>query len=371
MGSVIFLYLFIVIIATVSGLSASASRRRENPSASTLGAFLGLFIKPNKGKLAPSTAMQAEILQSLETNTVPPSMSRRLQGSRDGTAPWIATLSPAELLITRSHGLRPVAAVSATCWMQYGNSWTEGHTQGWNTALQRLREEAKAAGANAVVDVKMRTIPMDIANSMDFTLVGTAVKVDGLPPSTDPVVSTVSALEFVKLLDANIIPSGIAVGAEFEWISDYYGGGNLFFSGNTECDVLSQLWERVRRQAHMRLRDSTTLQGNGALAHINFSQMFKREVDKQPNQYLARHIVIATVVDVPHVVDGMMPGRMNRQFVGSVPVTHWNLPQEPDTESAVLPDFQMVVDLYAGKTPLKGTIHQHQSYASNEQEGPI
>ena len=125
----------------------------------------------------------------------------------------------------------------------------EGHAQGWSKALERLREEAKAAGANAIVDVKMRTIPLDMTDSMDFSLVGTAVKIDGLPASSEPVVATVSALEFVKMLDANIIPTGIAVGAEFEWIDDYYGGTSLFWSGNIECDVLSGLWERVRRHA--------------------------------------------------------------------------------------------------------------------------
>ena len=67
----------------------------------------------------------------------------RLEGARSGTLPWIATLTPAELLIARSHGLRPIAAVSATCWLHYGWSWTEGHAQGWDTALRGCSEEAR------------------------------------------------------------------------------------------------------------------------------------------------------------------------------------------------------------------------------------
>ena len=81
--------------------------------------------------------------------------------------------------------------------------------------MQRLREEAKAAGANAVLDVKMRTIPLGIESSMDFTLVGTAVKIDGLPPSSDPIIATVPALEFVKLLEADVVPTGIAICADY------------------------------------------------------------------------------------------------------------------------------------------------------------
>ena len=122
-----------------------------------------------------------------------------------------------------------------------------------------------------------------------------------------------------------------------------------------------------------RLRESAALQGNGALAHINFSQMFKREVDKQPTQYLARHIVIATTVDVPHVADSMRLGWANisDRSGGGPPTSNWDRPQMSDEDKVALPDFQMVVDLHAGKTPLTGTLHQHQSYASNEEEGGI
>jgi hypothetical protein len=187
--------------------------------------------------------------------------------------------------------------------------------------LQRLRDEARAAGANAVLDVKMRTIPVDVESSMDFTLVGTAVKVDGLSASEDPVVATVPALEFVKLIEADIVPTGIAIGAEYRWITDWQGRADLFWNANTECSILSNHWKYVRDRAYQRLREDTASQGNGALAHINFSQMFESEGQKDSGkQYLARHIVIATVVDQPK----------------SRPLTH---------------DFQMVVDMHAGKTP--------------------
>jgi hypothetical protein len=95
----------------------------------------------------------------------------------------------------------------------------------------------------------------------------------------------------------------------------------------------------VRDRAYQRLREDTQRQGNGALAHINFSQMFETEANKQ-KQYLARHIVIATVID-----------RARAQPLAA--------------------DFQMVVDMHAGKTPLIGTKSHHQSYNTNEEEGAI
>ena len=293
-------------------------------------------------RAAASAARQAEIQRALRARVhrVPQFILDRMESSRDGKTPWIATLTPAELRIARSHGIRPITAVSATCWLHYGYSWTNGHAQGWQTALQRLRDEARAAGANAVLDVKMRTIPVDVESSMDFTLVGTAVKVDGLSASEDPIVATVPALEFVKLIESDIVPTGIAIGAEYRWISDWQGRADLFWNGNTECSLLSNHWKYVRDRAYERLREDTARQGNGALAHINFSQMFESEGQRESKQYLARHIVIATVIDQPK----------------SRPLTH---------------DFQMVVDMHAGKTPLTGTKNHHQSYASNDEEGAI
>lgn len=288
---------------------------------------------------AANEQRRADIQDSLRNGAVPPAIRTRLEGARNGTLPWTATLTPAELLIARSHGLKPIAAVSATCWLHYGWSWTEGHAQGWDMALQRLRDEASAAGANAVLDVKMRTVPLGIENSMDFTLLGTAVYVEGLPASVEPIVATVPALEFVKLLEADVVPTGIAIGADYEWLNDYFGNANMAWMGNIESQQLSALWEIVRQRAHQRLRAHARSQGNGVLAHLNFSQILESEANDR-RQYVARHIVVATTVDAKR--------------------------------GAVLPhEIKMVVDVHAGGTPLTGTRPHHQAYASKEAKGAI
>jgi uncharacterized protein YbjQ (UPF0145 family) len=302
-----------------------------------------IFKKPDADSQAQreaSAARVADIQQSLRTGDVPAAIRTRLQDTRQGTLPWMATLTPAELMIARSHGLKPIAAVAATCWWHYGWSWTLGHSEGWMRALKRLKEEAYVAGANAVLDVKMRTIPLDVENSMDFTLVGTAVHIEGLGPSSDPIVATVPALEFVKLLEADVVPTGIAVGAHYEWMQDWGTNSTMSWQGNVESRNLSQLWERVRTRAHQDLRSNARSQGNGVLAHLNFSQSFEREGDNKAREYLARHIVLATTVDARK----------------RAPIPH---------------ELKMVVDLHAGVTPLTGTKRHHESYASNESEGAI
>jgi hypothetical protein len=146
-------------------------------------------------------------------------------------------------------------------------------------------------------------------------------------------------LEFVKLLEADVVPTGIAVGACYEWLADWQGNAARRWMGNIEATKLSNLWNRVRRRSYNELRNNARGQGNGVLAHIDFSQMFEAERD-DVKQYLARHIVVATTVDT----------RAGAQF-----------PHET----------KIVVDMHAGATPLVGTTRHHQSYESNDEEGAI
>jgi len=250
------------------------------------------------GDLAAKAAVArgAEWERALHQHRPPDFVVERLQSAAAGKTPWVATMSPAELRLARSHGVRPLATVSGTCWYHFGWSWTEGHAQGWAIALERMRREAVAVGANAIVDVRMRTIRQALADSMDFTLLGTAVRLDGLPPSPNPVIATVPALEFVRLLEVGITPVGIAVGAQYEVLDGLTFQQPNFLMGNQQLTTLSQFWERIRRRAHAELRANAAAQGNGVLAHIQFGQLLTRERDKQPPLYLGRHIVIGTVV---------------------------------------------------------------------------
>ena len=78
------------------------------------------------------------------------------------------------------------------------------------------------------------------------------------------------------------------------------------FGGNTSVTTLTQFWERIRRQAHAQLRQDAKRTGNGVLARTHFGQLMPIERDKQPPDYLGRHIVIGTTIEsrkgdkIPH-----------------------------------------------------------------------
>jgi hypothetical protein len=301
---------------------------------------------------------------ALEQDRLPAFVEQRLQEARAGRLPWVATMTPAELSLARTHGIRPIATVSGTCWYSFGWSWTEGHAEGWHRALRRLGEEAVAAGAHAVIDVQMRTIRHGADGAgMDFTLIGTAVRVEGLEPSADPVIATVSALQFVRLLEAGIVPVGLAVGAAYDWLGGFcnWPGGERLSSGggfamtnysdvqvklqswtSQPITVLGDFWTGIRRQAHAELRRNAATQGNGVLAHTHFGQLLRRERDKQPPAYLGRHIVIGTVVDTPR---------------------HAPMPKE----------VEIVLDMAAETGLMRGAVPRSNVYSGEigEGEGPI
>jgi hypothetical protein len=320
-----------------------------------------------------SAKRQEEIVQALRADRVPPSVVRRLQDAASAKRPWIATLTPAELMIARSYGFRPIATVSATCWMSVPedtSGWMASpanpHFHGWTTALSRLRAEAKAAGANAVIDVKMRSVSIGARDNMDFTLVGTAVKVEGLPPSDEPIIATLPALELIKLLQADIVPTGIVIGAHDVSIPDPRKNKlKILWRENVEYVELSDLMTTARKMANTQMRTNAFEKGRVvlALAHVQFSRILKLEgeglgpsayADRARGhvgaRYAARHVAIATTID-----QGSKKSREDamKAHSGTVP-SH---------------GFTMVVDMHAGKTPLANTTSHHQSYRMNDEEG--
>ncbi len=290
---------------------------------------------------------------ALERNQLPDFVATRLDQAKSNILPWLSTMTPAELLLARTHHIKPLATVSGTCWYHYGYSWTAGHAEGWAAALARIRAEAVACGANAVVDVRMRTIAKGQGSSMDFTLLGTAVRFDNLPSGPEPPIATVPALEFVRLLEMGIVPTGLAVGASYEWLQQPLYGPDLSTGGmsgyNTPLMTLTSFWEGVRRAAHAELRRAAAKQGNGLLADVHFGQLLRRE--RLPNQspqfqsqerpaYLGRHIVIGTVIDTPR----------------GAPVPH---------------DVRAVVDMRDSLSPLNVKAPSRHAGFSDEHEGGI
>ena len=279
---------------------------------------MGLFGKSASPDDPQSQARQQAWSEAIQQERLPDFVSARLKAAADRKVPWLSTMTPAELLLGKSHGIRPVATVSGTCWAQFGTGSPTGYLTdewgnfalGWAKAVERMKREALAAGANAVVDVQMRSSPSPHTSSADFTVFGTAIRFDRLPASSDPVIATVSALDFVRLLEMGTVVCGMAIGSAFDFIytpgayTETRPGGRTratliaqqmkTFSGNQPVEELSDFWQSIRRRAHLQLRQNAQKIGGGVLARTNLSQL-RRE--GTPANYFGRHIVIGTIVD--------------------------------------------------------------------------
>ena len=269
---------------------------------------------PDAARHAAEQASRDQEWQScLENDRIPSFVQRRLADTKSGKLPWVSTTSVGGLLAQRTHGIKPIGLVSGNCWYQYGFSWTRGHYDGWHKAIDRLWREAVALGANAVVDVTMKVQRMaDTSGQMDYGVLGTAVSIAGLRESRDPVVATVSALEFARLMEAGIVPVGLAIGAHYQW---YYPnqnilgqnmsglgmgmGGGMAMMGewNQELTALSEFLTDVRRTAVGQLQSDAARIGTGVLARVEYSEIEPGEAGEGvPPRYLARHIAFGTAV---------------------------------------------------------------------------
>jgi hypothetical protein len=138
----------------------------------------------------------------------------------------------------------------------------------------------------------------DALESMDFGVVGTAVRIDGLPESDYPVVATVSALEFMRLLETGVVPVGVAIGAHYEWYTPMRNVTGAMSWWNQELQSLTIFTGKVRNTALRELRLDAQRLGGGVLARTQFSELFEFEGDNEndPTRYLARPIASGSVV---------------------------------------------------------------------------
>ncbi len=268
---------------------------------SLFGRILGQGRDPDRQQHQAEQRARSQAWETaLNNRTAPEFVKDRLENTKAGRLPWVSTGSVGALVAQRTHGIEPVGIVSGNCWYHYGYSWTRGHYDGWHTAIDRMQREAALLDANAVVDVQMKATRMEGtgADQMDYAVFGTAVRIAGLAPTRTPVVATVSALEFARLMESGILPVGLAIGAHFNWYYTYFNAGGFGTWWNQELTALSEFMSDVRRTALSQLASDGARMGTGVLARVQFSELLHAESsDNDPRErFLARYIAFGTAV---------------------------------------------------------------------------
>jgi uncharacterized protein YbjQ (UPF0145 family) len=256
---------------------------------------------------------------------IPPAARERLSRLRgkDGPA-FSSALGAGETLAIRQAGFRPISQVMGISyykigWQQMpwgtgrGGGWgygssdgetlelenqTEAYNEARRLAIGRLREEAQAAGADAVVGVHVRRSFRDWASDLvEFVAVGTAVRSERYDLGADgPLLCNLSGQDVAKLVAHGFWPVGIVGGSTVAYVAtgsrQQWRSGGLFSSmSNQELPDFSQGIYDARALAMRRVtRDAHAVHAHGVVGvRIERTQ---REYDREINNTTYKDLII-------------------------------------------------------------------------------
>ena len=151
--------------------------------------------------------------------------------------------------------------------------YLDGLSMGYRTAVDRMREEARALGADGVVDVRLST--SELGQGEEFLAMGTAVRAQSRIRPKSVFTTELSGSDVAKLMLAGWAP------VQLVWVGAAYAiftGANTqyqmsLYAGTTEIDSYTTLINRVRAAARRRFHDTvaSVRADGGIVAHMGLS----------------------------------------------------------------------------------------------------
>jgi uncharacterized protein YbjQ (UPF0145 family) len=168
--------------------------------------------------------------RSLEAGGLPLKATQRLSEEMAAGHPlFTSDLSVNELLLTRQRGYQPLSQVMGSSIYHVG--WQYTRQYGWGTssqelttlsqahqhaamlALGRLEQEATLLRAHGVVGVRFTRRNYEWGSDLlEYTAIGTAIRLPDMPLGQRPFLSDLSGQEFWTLLQAGYYPAGVVTG---------------------------------------------------------------------------------------------------------------------------------------------------------------
>jgi uncharacterized protein YbjQ (UPF0145 family) len=231
-------------------------------------------------------------------------------------------LGVAEGLAVEHAGLRPLKQVMGVAYYQVGwqtMPWT-GFRSGWagtggegethelesqtaafndarHLAVGRLREEAVAAGADAVVGVQLRRSMRDWATDLvEFVATGTAVRSERYDLGPEPLLCNLSGQDVAKLVAHGFWPVGIVGGSTVAyvatgWSQQRRAGGMFSSMSNQELPDYTRGVYDARALAMERLtRTARELHAHGVVGVEVDRSM--RDYEREVNNMTFRDLII-------------------------------------------------------------------------------
>ena len=138
---------------------------------------------------------------------------------------------------------------------------------GYLTAIDRMTGECSDLGGHGIVGAALHVTetPGDsfTAATVEFKVIGTAVRAKGCPPLARPFATELSGPDFAKLLVLGWVPAGIALGTTVAGLHDNLVTTSSVPWGtqNAEVPGYTDLMARVRQDARSRLEQAIRARG--------------------------------------------------------------------------------------------------------------
>ncbi len=195
-------------------------------------------VSPEEEQRRAQAQQEAEASRrSLEAGGLPLQARRRLSEETAAGHPlFTSDLSTNEFMLARNQGYVALSQVMGSSIYHVGWQYTRGYT--WNPqeyelinlsnahqhatelAMSRLAEEARLLRAHGVIGVRFTRREYEWGqNLLEYTAIGTAIKLPNTPVPEHPFLSDLSGQEFWTLLQAGYYPVGIATGYCVHYVS--------------------------------------------------------------------------------------------------------------------------------------------------------
>lgn len=263
-------------------------------------------------------AIDAEQIEHLKYNDVQLPESVKQRASNDQKLPFTSALSVNDWLLLKRYNVKPIKLVMGVSHFQNGFSenfyfnffypsaeCTSVENAIYNAcelSLMRMQKEAALVGAHAVVGVTLKTrVPSLLSHHVECVFIGTAITLEGLEKPEQPILSTCTVPEFIKLVHGGSMPAGVALGAgvylqQYQILAAGFGRNWR----NFEIKPYTQSTYMARHIAMNNFKQDIQVQkGDGALCyqHHYFTRKIKNGNNDSNAAYVIHFIMFGTVVE--------------------------------------------------------------------------
>lgn len=246
-------------------------------------------------------ADDAQSLEILKRGGIPLRAQRRIHELTHGPRPiFTSTLTPSETVVARQTGLTAISQVMGTSIYHVGMGLVavggeavtiqNAYEHARSLALSRMQQEAALLGAHLVLDVKFHHRGFEWAGDLiEWCAIGTAVRMDGVPPPQQPILTLLEPDELWKLHHAGYWPTGIAVGSSF-WFephADCLGEGACW---SQELPAHTRAAQGARHNATERFRASAHHLGGHGVVGVRVTRTARDREYESGGQHIAFHL---------------------------------------------------------------------------------